>query len=726
MNLRFLICFLLLAISPLAFADSEQGCAECHQSEVKKWQGSHHALAMQVANEKTVLGNFNHAEFKHLGVMTKFYKRDGNYYIYTEGDAGHSEEYRVKYTFGVDPLQQYLVEFPRGRLQAFSVAWDTRKKQWFHLYGHEKISAHDPLFWTKRFYNWNRYCADCHSTQLRENYDSKTDSFNTSFAAVNVSCQACHGPTEKHIAWAKAHSNSANKGFEFSYKNWTSTQAVEACAFCHSRRHAITKAVKTGTPFFDNYVPEVLRDNLYQVDGGIKAEVFEYGSFTQSKMSKAGVRCTDCHEAHSATLKLTGNNTCVQCHNQKPPLSRFPNLVSKNYNSTAHTHHALDSSGAQCVNCHMPTKTYMQVHLRHDHYFRVPKPALTIKYGIPNTCNNCHKDKSAEWAEKMMMAWRGGKASEPDYTDTLASARAGLPSAEANLIQLVNDQHQASIVRASAAYLLQNYNSPASTDTLIALTQDADPWVRQMSIAPFAEAPADLKIRSIGPLLTDPLSAVRQEAASSFANVPPALLTPSQQTAFNQALTEYKETQLALSDTPEANLNLGVLAETMRENQSAETYYQRAIRQDPSFFPASQNLAIYYNNQHRNKEAIAVLKQAITLSPEQGQLLFSLGLLLSEEKDYIGSAECLRRATKLLPTNAGVYYNYGLALEHMNKGNEAKAALLTANKLEPQDMKILYALSLLCLKRGEKTEAKIYYQLLLQQYPEAPKIPELD
>ena len=46
----------------------------------------------------------------------------------------------------------------------------------------------------------------------------------------------------------------------------------------------------------------------------------------------------------------------------------------------------MNSAGAQCVACHMPTETYMQVDPRHDHSLRVPRPAQTVALGVPNAC----------------------------------------------------------------------------------------------------------------------------------------------------------------------------------------------------------------------------------------------------------------------------------------------------------------------------------------------------
>ena len=146
--------------------------------------------------------------FTQNGVTSRFYRKGDGFFVETEGPDGQLQEYKIDYTFGVYPLQQYLIAFPGGRWQALSLAWDTRPKEqggqrWFHLYPDEKIPVGDELHWTGINQNWNWMCADCHSTNLVRGYDLKSDSYHTTWSALNVSCEACHGPGSAHVAWAK-------------------------------------------------------------------------------------------------------------------------------------------------------------------------------------------------------------------------------------------------------------------------------------------------------------------------------------------------------------------------------------------------------------------------------------------------------------------------------------------------------------------------------------------
>ncbi len=406
-----------------------QTCAQCHQQQLKEWTGSHHDLAMDLATPETVLGNFDDQEFTHYGVTSRMFREGDKYLITTDGKAGELETFEIKYTFGVDPLQQYMVEFPDGRVQVLSIAWDTQKKQWFHLYPNEKIPADDVLHWTAPAQNWNYMCAECHSTNLEKNYDLKTNTYHTTFSEIDVSCEACHGPASLHVKlanqtslfWDRIHGYGLTKlkGKEFpwrrSSRNRTPRSSWRPAPAAIRGGASCTPDYHPGRDFMDYYEVELLDGDLYHVDGQIRDEVYEYGSFTQSLMHRKGVRCSHCHDPHTARLRAEGNQLCGKCH------------TPAKYDTPTHHHHKLDTKAAQCVECHMPETTYMVVDPRRDHSIRVPRPDLTVQVGAPNACNGCHEHKSqtAEWARDKIIDWYGPKRREdPHY----ALAHRGRPN----------------------------------------------------------------------------------------------------------------------------------------------------------------------------------------------------------------------------------------------------------------------------------------------------------
>ena len=403
-------------------------CESCHREAYEAWLGSDHDLAMAEATGDTVLGDFDDAVFEHRGLTTRFYRVDGEHFVFTEGPGGEMGEFEVAYTFGYDPLQQYLVRFPGGRLQALSIAWDGERKEWFHLYPDREIPPDDWLHWTRNAQNWNGMCAECHSTDLRKNYDPETDTYDTTWSEIDVSCEACHGPGSKHIEWASiepmARPEQDDYGLVLPTIDLPARDQVELCAPCHSRRSDLGEYDHTRLPLLESFVPSLLRENLYHADGQILEEVYVYGSFVQSKMFRNDVRCSDCHDVHSLKLHQEGNALCLPCHRADA------------YDSSAHhfhkkIHEGKPSEGALCVRCHMQEQLFMVIDQRADHSMRIPRPDLTLEIGVPNACSQagCHADKPVEWSNDAYLKWYG-LARKPHYGTILAAGRSGDPQAD--------------------------------------------------------------------------------------------------------------------------------------------------------------------------------------------------------------------------------------------------------------------------------------------------------
>jgi predicted CXXCH cytochrome family protein len=697
----------------VAFVD-DRSCASCHKTQFREWTGSHHERAMQPASEATVLGDFKDARFTASGVTSRFFKREGKFFVNTEGPDGRPADFEVKYTFGVDPLQQYLIEFPGGRLQSLTIAWDTQKKRWFSLYPGERIPPGDTLHWTGRYQNWNLMCAECHTTALEKGYDARTDSYRTTWAALNVGCQACHGPGEAHLAWAEAlragkRVDKDDDGLLVRSTRADSREQVDQCAPCHSRRTPLDTRQEPGRPFLDGYRAETLPPGHYYSDGQQLGEVYEYGSFRQSKMYQQGVRCTDCHNPHTGKVRGAGNALCTRCHGT-PGDPRFPAAGSKVYDAVTHHFHQPGSAGAQCVNCHMPARNYMVVHARRDHGIRIPRPDLTVELGIPNACNTCHKDRSPAWAVAALEKWYDS-SSRPSshYGEAIAAGRAGAPNGAAGLIALAGDRRQPAIVRATALDTLRRYG-PAGAQAIAAATKDEDPAVRASAAAGLAQLPDDERLAAAVPLLRDPIRSVRIEAARSLASVPGDRFDAVERQAFEAALAEWKKAQTAMADMPSSHVNLGALDEAQGRRDRAEQEYLTALRMDPYLVPARANLAGLYNAQGRNADAERVLRDGIRLTPSEGEMHYSLGLLLAETGRVAEAADALKEAARLMPDRARVRYNLGLALQKLGRLPEAEVALLEAEALDSHDPAVAYALAFLYATQHQYERAVVFAQ----------------
>ena len=701
---------------------------------------------MQKATPATVLGDFSGVSVKNFGVVSTFSRAGEKFMVRTDGPDGVLHDYEITYTFGVDPLQQYLIAFPDGRYQMLGIAWDTRPKEkggqrWFHLYPNEKLQPGSLLHWTGRDQTWNYMCADCHTTDLKKNYDLSANTYATTWASLGVTCESCHGPGSRHVAMAKsglsaasadksAAFNKARTGLEAWLKatdtgRWrmnpttgtaqrteplASTQ-IDTCVPCHSRRKPLAIGLTPDAPFLDAALPSLLEPTLYHADGQIDGEVFEYDFFVQSAMHKAGVVCSNCHEPHTAKLRAQGNDLCAQCH------------LPEKFDVTAHHKHPPGSTGAQCVNCHMPTKTYMVVHDRRDHSIRVPRPELSVSIGTPNACNQCHANRSAEWAAKAVARWYpNGRQTKLHYGTALHAGRTGAVDAEAQLDQLILDKSQPAIARASGLLLLSRYASGASEPAIKAAIVDPDPLVRMaVPRALSATAPRSV-IDSIFPLLGDPVRAVRVEAARVLAGIDPQTMTPQQRGAFSTAYQELIAAEMLDADRPEAHLNIGLLRARRQQVNEADAEYRTALRLDPKFVPAMVNLADLDRARGMDNEGAELLRAAIAIEPKNADIKHSLGLLLVRQRNYTEALPLLREATTLAPDNGRYTYVYAIALNSTGSAAEAMALLERAHKQHPSDRNILVALITFKRDSGDLTAALTHAQELAALEPGNPQI----
>jgi predicted CXXCH cytochrome family protein len=709
------------------YVDNTQ-CLGCHAAAAQQWKQSHHAMAMALPTAQTVRGNFDDTQFKHQGITTRFFKRGDKYFVNTDGPDGKTADFEIKYTFGLEPLQQYLIETSGGRLQPLTIAWNTRDKKWFHLYPKEKTPPGDVLHWTGRYQTGNTMCISCHTTNFEKRYDAKADTFDSRWSELNVSCQSCHGPGSRHTEWArlkaegKASALMTKEPYGLSVDTKTAKAQVEICAACHSRRAELTPTPVPGQAQLDDYLPSLLREGLYHADGQQLDEVYVDGSFRQSKMYRAGVSCMNCHDPHTSKTKLAGNALCLQCH-QAQANPAFPGAAGS-FDSAAHHHHQPGTPGAECVGCHMPAKNYMQVQARPDHSLRVPRPDLSVTIGTPNACNHCHDNKSAQWAADAVSRWYAQPKRPAHFGETFAAARQGAPGSDQALAALAADMKQPPIVRASALDMLRS-RGPAGLDARIEATRDADAEVRAAAASSLDALPASQRVPVLAPLLTDPIRAVRIAAARSLSSLPADQFDAPRRAAYDAALAEYIAAQSVSLDMPGSNLNLGVLYENTGRDALAEQHYLSALKIDPDFTPARANLSRFYSTRSRNADAEAVLRDGLKRLPDLGELQYSLGLLLAEEKRLPEAAQALGKAAKLMPQRARVHYNLGLAQQQLGQAKAAEAALLEAQRLDPGDPAMPYALAVLYAQGGKREQALAAAARLQQLRPGDAQVDQL-
>lgn len=544
--------------------------------------------------------------------------------------------------------------------------------------------------------NWNTMCSSCHSTNLQKGYDVNSDTYKTTFNEVNVSCESCHGPGKLHIDYIHSSEYAAGKKTAGSllhlYKGVGQATEVNTCGYCHGRRADITGSALPGKEMMDDDIPELPTTTFFFADGQMNDEDFNYTSFLQSKMYHRGVQCTNCHNPHSGKLKLEGSIVCSQCH------------APETFNVPAHTMHAANAIGSSCISCHMPGKIYMGVDLRHDHSFRIPRPDLTVLYGTPNTCNSCHKDKSAAWAAQAIQKNFGTTRRYHFAEDLVPGSRLDAGS-EAHLSKLLRDTATPDIVRAAAINYIGDLNSENVGSILVKHLADGSADVRFHALKGLLNHPSALWINAAAPLLLDKVRAVRIAAAELFTTIPATQIPSAYYTAFGSAKTEFENFITYQTDFAQGNAQAADYYRRINDIASAEKFYKRAIAKDSQLAIARINYASTLNMVGRNQEALQQLLVAQKIEPASDHIYYNLGLLYSELKQPEAALSAFKKAIALHTTNVRVYYNYALLLHQQGKITEAEKMFLQGLDIDPNDGDMLYALTLLYVQQQNISKA---------------------
>nr|WP_319401631.1 multiheme c-type cytochrome [uncultured Carboxylicivirga sp.] len=709
-------------------------CIECHQPEYDDWLQSHHNKAMDYANDSTVLGDFNNVTFEAQGMAHRFFKKDGKFMVNTDGADGTMQNFEIKYVFGYYPLQQYLVEFPGGRLQTLALTWDCDRKQWYHMadyvYKGQEVKHDNWLHWTNQAQNWNSMCADCHSTDLKKGYDPETDTYHTTWSEINVSCEACHGPGSKHLEWADlpeyAQEDIPNYGLVVKTSGIDHTEYVNNCVRCHSRRASLSDFDHHAASIYDHVVPNLPENPTWYIDGQILEEDYVYASFMQSKMHMKEVQCNDCHNVHSGKLLYGNQGTqynklCAQCH------------VADIYDTPEHHFHKTEGmdgealisesgikmdvgSGALCINCHMHGGNYMGVDYRRDHSFRIPRPDLTIKYGVPNACNQCHTDKSAQWSEDYITKWYG-KSRRYHFAEAFSAAQNEDTAAVKRLEIIAIDELYPMNIRALAVRHLGTYFQDSLKIHLDNYLHNLDPTVRVAAVrADQVQSKDDIK--RLLPLLSDETKAVRTEAFRSLMSVGEDNIPKVYNTSYEKSKDEYEQVLFYNADFPTGKFNLGNFYYNQGKTDLAIRWYLKALQQDNELHFVKLNLAYCYNSLGQNDRAAVLFEDYLNAEPTDANAMYSYGLLLSEMKKYDESLKMLEKSYKANSSRPRVAYN--IAMMYDFKGDIIKAEDYLKKEIAlMHDYNSNAGLLQFYLNSGMHSKALVLAKQLIIDYPEA-------
>ena len=725
-------------------------CAGCHTQAYRDWQKSDHHKSMQLPNAESVLGDFDNRRVTLHGIESRFFTEGDGYFVETTNGDGQLQTFKIDYTFGFFPLQQYLITLDAGHVQALNIAWDSRPKteggqRWYHLQPNEEIDPEHPFFWTGHFNNWNSNCAECHSTNLQKNYDAKNHSYATTYTDINVACESCHGPGQQHLELVKSGRVSAdNNGFD-TFNNpgvsWSfalndaianpvagsevtgavdetpvaAVDEVNSCGGCHSRRMDLAPS-KPGDDYHNNHSVQLLDEGLYFADGQIQDEVFVLGSFLQSKMHQSGVTCSNCHNPHSGKLVAEGNAVCAQCH--------MPSV----FDQPKHHQHPAGSEGAQCVNCHMPERTYMGVDARRDHSFNLPNIGLSEILETPLACKNCHTDKAASWFEEAAKAWPNQTQNDAEHWGHINAAARSRDRLVAKTLASVVDL-ESDLVGATLLQQLAAFPSRMGVEAAQKKFNHQSPLIRRAAVASLAGVPLQMRWDLLAEMMNDSHRSVRFEVAVQLLDAntlaSAANTSSARRASYQRLMDDYRASLLHSQDTPSAQLGLAQLAIQQGEYELALAAYQQALRIAPSYVPALINLADFYRSSGREVEAKQQLQQALEVAPDSSDVQHSYGLMLIRARQYGPALPYLKTAFELDGAQPRYAYVYAVALENQQRLKAAIAVLDAANERWPNQTDLLLTLVRYLEKDNQINRALRVLSDLSRIAPSSPQVRQL-
>ena len=659
---------------------TNQQCISCHQQSQHDWQQSDHSKAMAIADTSTVLADFDNKQVEHYGQKAHFFIKDDRYQVTISYDE-KTDTYPIKYTFGHFPLQQYLVETEPGRLQVLPFAWDSRNKEeggqrWYHNYSHEEIRPQDRLHWRQPLQNWNGMCADCHSDGLVRNYNADKNNFNSQFDNINVGCLSCHSDMSEH-AESDQKRNVLNDVLSTKHPTGLWLRSIgektahwqgeprdnafmDGCFACHALRAPLTDGIEPNKAFLDQFTPQLPSAPNYHADGQIKEEVYVYGSFLQSKMFAKGVNCLDCHDKHTMKLKVEGNGLCLQCHGAEV------------YNVKEHHQHEDNSTGAQCVNCHMPTNRYMGVDDRRDHSFKIPRPDLSLAFNTPNACTKCHDDKNNQWASDNLTKWHGKPKALLNSKQLLMVLNSGQAINIEEHLSIIADTKLDVISRASALQMLSFTTQTITIEVLKPYLTHQENLIRLSAANAALLLTPEIRMLHLSPLLMDKLKAVRVAAARGLVT---SKISSAHQQVFDKAFRELTQANNVNSWRGEGLANQGVLAIEMNQLTDAEIAFKNSIKVEPYFEAGYINLADLYRAQQKPFQVASVLKKGIKNNPKSAALHYSYGLHFVRQKNLSKAILMFEEAIKLATNNSQYAYTFVLAMDGAGQSTQALSKL---------------------------------------------------
>ncbi len=441
-----------------------KNCQPCHKDQYESWHRTYHRTMTQFAGRESVQADFNGVVLTNAATRFRLSHTNDEYWVRMEHitaselteNAPEALDVRIGLLTGSHHMQVFWAPAGEGNVQVgFPFTWLIPERRWVP----RNSTFVRPPDMAHRSEVWNVVCSRCHTTGVEPRVDLATHTVNTEVGELGISCEACHGPGERHVRARQAEADRTNKvnpeiiRSEIIHpKKIDPVRAAQICGFCHSMKwfdksegwpqrgfrfrpgDDLEKTTPIIQPSRVAQIPGLaeylarhqdLLQDFFWPDGMVRVSGREFNGVQASPCFKGGqFSCLSCHSLHESepsglvASNREGNAACTQCHTT---FREEPRLA-------AHTHHRIGSSGSGCYNCHMPFTTYGVLKGIRSHQVSSPRIADELASGRPNACNLCHLDKPLGWTADYLAQWFRQPAAKlsPEQTGVADSVRLAL------------------------------------------------------------------------------------------------------------------------------------------------------------------------------------------------------------------------------------------------------------------------------------------------------------
>ena len=473
-----------------------------------------------------------------------------------------------------------------------------------------------------------------------------------------------------------------------SVKSFAAEQKNDTCASCHAKASPITATFQPGAPFFDHFDLVTLENPDFYPDGRDLGENYTMTSWRMSACVKSGkLDCLKCHTSsgrYRFREEARANDACLPCHEDKVN------------NPAPHTHHRVGGEGGKCIRCHMPMTEFALMR-RSDHSMRPPSPAATIAFSSPNACNLCHKDKTAEWADRAVRQWHKRDYQGPllEQGRLVQAARNGNWSRLPDILGYLESKGRDDIFATSLIRLLANCEDPRKWPVLRNAVNDPSPLVRSAAASELKGNLVDPETR-LGLFRTagDARRLVRIRAAAALGECPLDFIPPNERNRVESAFRELEEALQSRADDWAAIYSLGNFYLDRNQLDRARESFERAGRLRPDALMPWVNLSIARARLGDNAGAEQALRKSLEVQPDSAVARFNLALVEAEKGDIAAAERLLREALKTEPRMAEAAYNLGVLLGGKGEYREAVQWCRRAVALRPEEARYAEAVAL--------------------------------